>query len=114
MSSHPGVTSVMLSNTGTAAQRGRGTLSIQHDKSGFLWRIHQMAISCVPPGQMTLETLFNDFPLLSPVTVYSGTCADGPPPVDIGDHDEIKVNVTFGPPGSNVILSYYYEEIPAS
>lgn len=116
MSSHPGVASVTLTDSSATlpADRGKGTLRVQHNKSGIVWRIHQLAIACTPLGNMTLMTTFNSLPLLSPVTVYSGTCADGEPTIDIGDHDVLEIAVTYGPPGANVILSYYFEEIGAS
>jgi len=106
MSSHPGATSTTLDSAGT------GVLEISHSKSGFVWRIHQFAILSVPPGAMDLVSLFNDRPMMSDITVVSGAAADGEPSMDIGDHDVIKMLVTNGPPDANVVLAYYYEEVP--
>lgn len=107
MSSHPGLAPAALNSSGA------GQCRISHNKSGIIWRISQMAIGCVPSASMSLMTKFNANPLMTPVTVLSGTAAHGLPAIDIGDHDVITVDVTNGPPNGNVTLSYYYEEIPA-
>lgn len=107
MSSHPGLAPATLDASGA------GQCRISHNKSGIVWRITQLAIACVPIGSMRLKTMFNGNPLMSPVTVLSGTAAQGVPSIDIGDHDVITVDVSNGPPRGNVTLSYYYEEIPA-
>lgn len=116
MSSHPGIVSVTLSNASAAlfADRGKGSLKIEHHKSGFIWRIHQMAIACYPVAKMQLTTMFNGLPLMTPITVISGACADGEPWIDIGDHDVVEVAVLYGPPSGNVTLSYFYEELGAA
>lgn len=107
MSSHPGLA------PGTLTSIGSGQCRISHNKSGIIWRISQMAIACVPSGAMTLMTKFNSNPLMTPVTVLSGTAAHGLPAIDIGDHDIITVDISNGPPLANVTLSYYYEELVA-
>lgn len=107
MSSHPGLAPAVLNATGA------GQCTISHNKTGLIWRIHQMAIACIPAGSMSLMTEFNGNPLMTPVTVLSGTAAQGLPPIDIGDHDVITVDISDGPPRANVVLSYYYEELPA-
>lgn len=106
-SSHPGLAPATLSASGS------GQCTISHNKSGIIWRISQMAIACVPLGAMTLMTKFNGNPLMTPVTVLSGTAASGLPSIDIGDHDVITIDISNGPPRANVSLSYYYEEIAA-
>lgn len=107
MSSHPGLAAATL----TAA--GSGTCRISHTKSGIKWEIMQMAIACIPTGAMDLVTKFNGTPLMSPVSVLSGTAAHGIPSIEIGDHDLITVDITNGPPNANVQLSYYYNEKPS-
>lgn len=113
-SSHPGTASAVLGDAANVpVTRGSGSLMIRHNKSGVVWRIKQMAVSCVPVGLLTLETVFNGLPAMSPVTVFSGSAADGEPSMDLGDQDTLEVRVTNGPPAANVILAYFYQEINA-
>jgi len=109
---HPSLTSVVLDAQG-AAIAPREVLRIYHGKSGITWRIYQMAISSTPAGPMDLTTLMNGLPLMTPVTVLPGAAASGNPPIDVGDHDTLTVNVTNGPPSANVILTFYYDELVA-
>lgn len=117
MSSHPGTIAVVLSGAGA----GNGRL--RHNKSGIVWRIHQICVkitstslnpasTVVSPVKIT--TLFNSFPVLTPVVVADGGSTNGVPPLDIGDHDEIVFQLTKGSPGANVTLTYFYEEIAAN
>ena len=101
---HPGITSCVLNSAGA------GTATIQHNKTGFFWRIHQLVVDSTGPS-LTVEVQVNGKALCSKVTAAAPVAASGEPSVDIGDHDVMTVLVTSGGAGNNITVSYWFEEI---
>lgn len=103
---HPGTAAAAFDATGS------GTFYVGPPPTGVAWRIHQLAVSSSPAGLMFLVGTVNGLPLLTPVLVQSGAAADGEPPIELGSHTTMVLNITKAVPFAQGILAYYYEEIP--
>lgn len=106
---HPGVAAVTL---GPGPFGVAGVIRITPPPANVMWRIHQLAISCDPPGNLTLDVRMGPFQCMTPGTYPSGVAAQGEPPIDIVPHDELVINITLGPYAAKVTAAYYYEELP--
>lgn len=103
---HPGLAS------GVTDGGGNVTVPISHQKVGVLWRIYQLAVNYAGGGSITVQLQVNGYEYSSVVLITSGQAASGDPACDIGRTDTLGVVLTGGPPNINVIVSYYYDELP--
>jgi len=106
---HPGVATGVLDLTGstTAAQ----PIVISPPVTGTAWVISQLAVSNDAGSLMFLSVEMNGLPCMTPTLVQSGAAADGDPPLSLGSHVELQVNVSQCAPSAKVTVSYFYEEV---
>lgn len=91
---------------------GAGVAIISHNLQNIIWRISQISVGA-GGAVVTTNVDVNGQPCTSSVTGVTPLAAHGVPPIDIGGHDLLHVNVYGGPANASISVSYFYDELPA-
>lgn len=105
--------------TATIADRS-ASVEISPNQLGLMWRIYQITVSVGsstdPVTSFSVLATLNDIPIMSRSTGATPICADGPPAIDVGPHQTLRILISDVSIliSQTVTVSYEYEELPSS
>jgi hypothetical protein len=102
--SHPGVQTVTLD------ANGAGQAIIAPNLLNLFWRIAQVSVNA-GGAVMTVAISISGVPCTSVCTGATPLTASNHPTIDIGGHDTMTVDISAGPAGTPVVVTYYYDEL---